>query len=369
MDLSRETDVLSARDGDRDAFARLVTRYRGLVTSISLCTLGDVAASEDVAQEVFVAAWRALGSLRNPSSFLPWLRQLTRHRALDAVRDRRRADRPGSVDEDVIAWAVDPRPSAQDALLDDERTRAVRRALDALPAGAREVITLYYREGRSVEQVALLLGLGENTAKKRLSRARSALRDEVLARFAENVETTAPGEAFSSRVMIALPTTSPIAAAALVKGSLAAAGKWGLSAVTSGVAGMLPGISAAVWRLRRDLRGAMDARERRELRLAGLAELANYALFVVAIATLPPRSAGVAHTQLGIAYVLAFTAVHFLIFLVWLPRVRARRRRAELLADPSAAERHAHEDRQGRRLVGVASAFVLAVLVFAWLRR
>ncbi len=124
MDLPSDSDVLAARTGDPQAFARLVTRYRSLVSSISLCTVGNVAASEDVAQEVFLSAWRDLGSLRNPASFLPWLRQLTRHRALDALRSRRGPDRRALVEPDALAAAVDPRPDAQDALLEDERTRA-----------------------------------------------------------------------------------------------------------------------------------------------------------------------------------------------------------------------------------------------------
>src|SRR5262245_35581453 len=157
MDLPFDSDVVAARTGDPRAFARLVTRYRGLVSSISLCTVGNVATSEDVAQEVFLSAWRDLGSLRNPASFLPWLRQLTRHRARDALRSRRGPDRRALVEQAALAAAVDPGPDAEDALLEDERTRAVRLALDALPSDAREVITLYYREGQSLEQVARLL--------------------------------------------------------------------------------------------------------------------------------------------------------------------------------------------------------------------
>ncbi len=68
----------------------------------------------------------------------------------------------------------------EDALLGDERATALAVALDALPSDACEVLTLFYREGRSVAQVARLLGLREDTVKKRLSRARAALRDEVL---------------------------------------------------------------------------------------------------------------------------------------------------------------------------------------------
>jgi DNA-directed RNA polymerase specialized sigma24 family protein len=80
------SEVTRAAGGDRDAYRRLVDRTRATVASIALALLGDVAASEDVAQEVYLAVWLELPRLRNPTSFVPWLRQLTRNRAHDAVR-------------------------------------------------------------------------------------------------------------------------------------------------------------------------------------------------------------------------------------------------------------------------------------------
>jgi RNA polymerase sigma factor (sigma-70 family) len=367
MDLSPlDTDVVAARTGDRDAFARLVTRYRGLVSSISLSTVGNVATSDDVAQEVFLAAWRDIGTLRNPSSFLPWLRQLTRHRSLDAVRSGRRPDR--FVDDATLEAAVDPHPTAQDALLQNEHARAVMLALDGLPDDAREVITLYYREGQSIEQVARLLGLREDTAKKRLSRARAALRDEVLARFADAVETTAPGDGFTTQVMAALPVMSPAAAAVVGKGAMYLLGKSAVVAASwSGLAGLIP----LLWGMRRNLRAAFDERERREMRLIFLSLMANILLFSLGVAALPPRgpSTGLARTWLGIALTVGAAAIHFGIFLVWYPRARARRRSAEVLADPSATGRHAREDRRGRILVLIAGAMIAATIVAIWVFR
>ena len=70
--------VSAAAGGDRDAFARLVDETRGLVASIALAILRDVDVSRDVAQDVLLVAWRDLRKLREPASFLPWLRQITR---------------------------------------------------------------------------------------------------------------------------------------------------------------------------------------------------------------------------------------------------------------------------------------------------
>ena len=78
---SLESDVLLASNGDEAAFRRLVDESANTVCSIALAIVRNVQASEDVAQEVFLAAWSNLKKLRNPASFLPWLRQVTRNQA------------------------------------------------------------------------------------------------------------------------------------------------------------------------------------------------------------------------------------------------------------------------------------------------
>jgi len=370
-DFPSDPDVIAARNGDRDAFSRLVTRYRGLVSSISLSTVGHPATSEDVAQEVFVTAWRDLGTLRNPASFLAWLRQLTRHRALDACRGRRRRDRPRG-DEGALEAAVDPRPTAQDALLDGERARALEQALDALPDDAREVIVLYYREGQSIEQVSRLLGLREDAAKKRLSRARAALRDDVLTRMADVVGATTPGDDFTTRVMGVVPAMSYPAAAAGAKGMLSLFGKGGALAMAAsnfiGLLGWIPGFFAH----RRELRKAIDERERKQLWLIFISAVLNTFLFCgLGIPALPPRSPATAEARAlwGIALVVVFGAIHLAIFGVWRPRVMERRRRAEMLADPTVATRHAREDRRARVGLTIAALSLVASMVAIWIFR
>ena len=106
-----EPDVLAAQRGDRDAFARLVDASRNVVCSVTLAIVRDVARSEDLAQEVFLAAWKGLGKLRSAASFLPWLRQLARNHANMAIRTNVRQRRR------LVPWtdgtdAADPAASA-----------------------------------------------------------------------------------------------------------------------------------------------------------------------------------------------------------------------------------------------------------------
>src|SRR5215218_3763089 len=197
--LTADPDVLAAAGGDRSAYGRLVDRYRGLVCALSLALVRDVAASEDLAQDVFLAAWKGLPGLRSPSSFLPWLKQLTRHKARTHVMERTRAPRlleDESTREALVASLADPRPHPGEAALQAEEKRLLLEVLDTLPEDGRELVTLFYREGRSVAQVAVLLELSEEAVRQRLSRARARLRAGLLERFGELLERSGPDARF-----------------------------------------------------------------------------------------------------------------------------------------------------------------------------
>src|SRR5437870_1758670 len=79
----QSADVAAAARGEVAAFERLVKAHQSLVCSIALAIVRNIEASEEVAQETFIAVWRNLSKLRSPESFRPWLRQLTRARAND----------------------------------------------------------------------------------------------------------------------------------------------------------------------------------------------------------------------------------------------------------------------------------------------
>jgi RNA polymerase sigma factor (sigma-70 family) len=127
-------DVAAAARGDQQAFARLVDVTRNTVTSITLAILRDIDLSRDVAQDVYLMVWRDLRKLRDPASFLPWLRQLTRNRAHQALRTHIRSRRRiQQVDDETLAAASDPRPDALHMLLDAEQRAALAAAIDELP--------------------------------------------------------------------------------------------------------------------------------------------------------------------------------------------------------------------------------------------
>jgi len=357
--LALQEEVLGARDGDRLAYARLVDRHRNLVASIALAIVRDLPASEDVAQEVFLAAWSGLRQLRSPASFLPWLRQLARNHAHDFLRRRKRAPaqagRPGPPgqpgQDDLLAAVADPRPGALEEMTSAEERELVFRAIDELPDETREVVLLYYREEQSAAQVAALLGLREEAVKKRLSRARERLREAMAERFGEALDHSKPGTPFTAAVMAGLPSAGGAVAASVgAKAALKLTGAKALSllgglavSAAGGLAGVLLGSYFAS-------KGALDDRERRDLWRMGFANCAGV-LFCTGAWSIenalkaPP---------------LAYWSVYALLVAeifwttqIWSRRITERRLAAELARDPAAAGRH----RRGR-ILGFLGWFV-----------
>ncbi|MCD9046116.1 MULTISPECIES: sigma-70 family RNA polymerase sigma factor [unclassified Luteimonas] len=266
--ISRE--LPAAARGDAHAYGRIVAASQNTVTAVALAITRDVATSEDIAQEAFLSAWRHLPRLQNPSSFLPWLRQITRNLARDHLRANRNRPLDGEAAELAIARAADPEQCPAGRLLDQERDAIAAELISELPEDSREVLLLYYREGQNSKQVAALLGLSDAAVRKRLSRARRCLRTELLERFRDFANGSAPATTFAVAVTAALGGISKPAAAAgmATTGSTIAgglAGKLVFGTAGAVASGMLSGVLTA-WLFRRVLtRYADNATERRAI--------------------------------------------------------------------------------------------------------
>ncbi|KLD70109.1 RNA polymerase sigma factor [Xanthomonas pisi] len=233
LDLMLQRELPSAAAGCQQAYGRIVGACQNTVTAIALAITRDIAASEDIAQEAFLRAWQRLAQLHQPASFLPWLRQITRNLARDWLRANRHHALSGEAADLAIAMAADPAPSPADRLLQVEEEIAALDIISALPEESRETLLLYYREGQSSQQVASLLGLSDTAVRKRLSRARASVRDQLLRRFGEFARSTAPSVAFATAVTSATMLAAPgTASAAIVFGGIGGAGKLGVGGLT-----------------------------------------------------------------------------------------------------------------------------------------
>ncbi|ENE1250025.1 RNA polymerase sigma factor [Stenotrophomonas maltophilia] len=215
IDQTLERELPAAASGCQHAYGRIVLACQNTVTAIALAITRDRQASEDIAQEAFVKGWQQLHQLRSSTSFLPWLRQITRNLARDWLRAQRGRPLSGEAAEVALGMAADPSPSTADRLQRVEEEIAAEDIISALPVDSREVLLLYYREGQRSQQVADLLGLSDAAVRKRLSRARALVRDGLLQRFGEFARSSAPSAAFAtavvSMVLVAAPGTASAA--------------------------------------------------------------------------------------------------------------------------------------------------------------
>ncbi|MCC5879645.1 MAG: sigma-70 family RNA polymerase sigma factor [Idiomarina sp.] len=217
FELSLSADVTAAMQGSEPALTRVLGRCRHVVTSIALAIVRDLDASEEVAQEVFVQVWKQLPKLRKPASFMPWLRQLTRRRALNYLRDERVNKRLSSDEAEQLLLNVTTHTELAQDFAREQQDILVRDLLDKLAPDEREVVMLYYREEQSSQQVAALLGISEANVRKRLQRVRAQLREDWLAAYGKAVlQSSAPLSivtgVFANAVLpAALSTATPTA--------------------------------------------------------------------------------------------------------------------------------------------------------------
>lgn len=340
--------VPAAARGDRDAFARLVDGTRSLVSTIALAIVRDADLSRDVAQDVFLAAWRDLGQLRDPNSFLPWLRQLTRHRAYHVLRtERRRSRRLADQDVDAIMErAIDPRPDAGERLLADEERRLLTAVLEALPDESREIVTLYYREGQSTSHVAALLGLSEPNVRQRLTRARAAMRADLLDRYGAAAAKTRPDARFTAAIMIALTVSVPAASSAATLGAAATGSSLLVKIALAcggallGAAGGVAGVIIGARHLKR------QARSVEELEAIRRFTYASVVLVLLVAALFPISWAMTRHPMSQVLVFAGFVVGLSGLHLIWLPRILRDRHALEALEDPARAARNRARERR-----------------------
>jgi RNA polymerase sigma factor (sigma-70 family) len=199
-----DAELLEAsKRGEHAAFGTIVERYQDVVCAVSYSRTRDQALSEDVAQETFLAAWRQLDQLREPGRLRSWLCGIASNLANKA---RKRLARETPLSAEQLA------PVAHDNPFDDvsqaQAERVVGEALARVPDIYRDVLVLYYREQRSIRDVASTLGIREAAALQRLARGRQYLADGVSSLVEKSLRGL-PRKSLVAGVVAALPLIVP----------------------------------------------------------------------------------------------------------------------------------------------------------------
>lgn len=214
------------------AFQELVRRHGGMVIAVCRRMLDDVHDADDAAQAVFLVLWQQVGKLRGRASVAGWLHHVARNvcrnakrtRSVRQQREREAAEMNTNTAKEIDVW------HDIKELLDEE--------LNRLPEKYRLPIILFHLEGRSLEEIAVLLATKASTIGTRLSRARELLASRLVRRgvavSGSVLSTTLANNAGAAIVPATFASTTVQAASLLATGKLAAGGA--LSATSAALA-------------------------------------------------------------------------------------------------------------------------------------
>jgi RNA polymerase sigma-70 factor, ECF subfamily len=164
--------------GDKDAVRLLYARHSVRVFRFLVRMTHNDATAEDLVSEVFTEVWRSAGRFEGRSQVTTWILGIARFKAMSAMR-RRTFD---ALNDDVAAAIEDPADSPEVAMQHADRSAIVQSCLAQLSTAHRQVIDLIYYHGQSIEEVAEVVGIPQNTVKTRVFHARKRIAELMAER-------------------------------------------------------------------------------------------------------------------------------------------------------------------------------------------
>jgi RNA polymerase sigma-70 factor (ECF subfamily) len=179
--VSDETAVIGrCLKGDVDAYGVLVDRYSGRIINIALMMMGDRHEAEDIAQEAFIRAFKALPGFRGRARFSSWLHQIALNLCRDHLKKRARAGGAVPMAEETLEGSRDGDGEVTpDAIVDAELSEVMRVEIARLPYLYREAFVLRHLQGMDYLEVAAITRVPADTVRVRAYRARELLRGRL----------------------------------------------------------------------------------------------------------------------------------------------------------------------------------------------
>ncbi len=174
--------------GDQQAYAGLVNRYQNYVFTLAMRFTRNREDAEEVSQDIFVKAYRSLADFRGASKFSTWLYTIVNTTCITFLRKKRLEVH--SLDNEKVFEVADSIDSGMRANQVEQKSRRamVNNAIEMLNPDDAEVLTLFYKAEQTLEEIAVILRIEANTAKVRLHRARTRLKEKMEKHFAEELK-------------------------------------------------------------------------------------------------------------------------------------------------------------------------------------
>jgi RNA polymerase sigma factor (sigma-70 family) len=184
-----DTDIIEmVLQGNQAAYSTLVARYQSFVFTIVLRYVKAREDAEEVAQDVFVKAYRSLADFKGASKFSTWLYTITTTSCITFLRKKKLEVH--SLDNEKVAAAADNIDGGMSANQVEQKSKItmVNKAIALLSPDDAQIITLFYKGEQSLEEIAQTLGKEVNTVKVQLHRARTRLKEKMQKHFSHEVK-------------------------------------------------------------------------------------------------------------------------------------------------------------------------------------
>ena len=184
--LSDHSLIEATKNGDEDAFAIIISRYRSPITNYLYRFLNDYEEAVDLAQETFVRVYFAIDRYHTDYAFSTYIYRIATNLAISEIRKRKRRTIlsltglfQSDAEDNTEFQPTDDKALPDKDLIDDEQARVIARAIATLPPKYRVPVILRDIEGMTYEEIASILELGLGTTKSRISRARALLKEKL----------------------------------------------------------------------------------------------------------------------------------------------------------------------------------------------
>ena len=174
-EISNSELVKKSQLGDRSAFEQLVLRHQELVFSLAYKLTGNREMANDVAQEAFIRAWKAIEKFRGDSTFSTWIYRITVNTAW-TLRKKAKKHNTLNIDDTYEPIVIDEKKDPEMVAINSDLSSVLSKALNNLPVEQRIIVELKNIEGRSHKEIAEYLDISVTAAKVRLHRAHQKLR-------------------------------------------------------------------------------------------------------------------------------------------------------------------------------------------------
>ena len=174
-EISNSELVRKSQLGEKDAFEQLVIRHQELVFSLAYKLTGNREMANDVAQEAFIRAWKAIEKFRGDSTFSTWIYRITVNTAW-TLRKKAKKHNTLNIDDTYEPIVIDEKKDPELVAINSDLSSVLINALDKIPIEQRIIVELKNIEGRSHKEIADYLDISVTAAKVRLHRAHQKLR-------------------------------------------------------------------------------------------------------------------------------------------------------------------------------------------------